>query len=418
MIKKLLVLHFTFYILHFTLFPIPYSLSPIPCLYAYPPGSPPDVHREAGTQQGSLEGRIVGRVSNRTQGGILIPNLEVFLEKYVNQKLTEKIKTVTDREGYFQFIGLLISSQYSYQVALKYQGADYAGSPFTFLQGENLKTMEIGVYDATDSLGKIRISMKHIFIDIEEKKLQVTEAMRLENLGNTTYRGPLHFSLPKGFENLQYERGLDVCCIETKENGFLENTPFYPGMKEVTYSYQLKYDSAKYLFTPIIEYPTESLDLMIHDLGIKLDSKRLVFISAIDMGEKKYLRLSARGLVPNEKVEVKISGLPLGPERYRLYVLIFAGLLILFGFIYPFLRKRGAPLEEIAVVVEEGISSETEPPSPKLRRPSISRKLLKEIAELDDRYATGEIEPEEYEKLRKKKKKILVRLLSGDFTGE
>jgi len=388
MIKKLLVLHFTFYTLQFT-------LSPISCLFAYPPGS----------QENILDGRFVGRISNRTQGGILIPGLEVYLEKYVDQNLTEKVKTSTDRDGYFQFIGLSVSPQYSYRISLKYQGVDYSGHLFFFSPGENLKTMEIGVYDATDNPDKIKISMKHIFVDIEQNILRITEAMRLENTGNTTYRGSLHFSLPQGFENLQYERGLMSCCIEEKGNGFLESMPFYPGVKEVTYSYQLKYNSSKYLFAPVIDYPTEDLDLMIRDLGVKLESKRLVFISSIDMGEKKFLRLSARGLTPKENVEVKISGLPLGPERYRIYVLIAAGLFILLGFTYPFLKKKGVYLkrEEVALESEKGVvSPET----------NISKKLFKEIAELDDRYAAGEIETEEYEKLREKKKKILLRLLS------
>lgn len=372
----------------FLFFTFSFLFSPFDDLNAYPPAM------RATTEKG----RLVGRISNRSQGGILIPNLEVFLEKYVNQNLTEKVRTLTDRDGYFQFVDLLLTPENSYRVALKYQGVDYSGHPFSFAQGENLKTMEIGVYDATDKPEKIKINMKHIFIDIEEGVLKVTEALSIENFGNTTYRGPLHFSLLKGFENLQFGRGIDTCCSEIKESGFSENVPFYPGRKEVTYSYQLKYDSPRYLFTPIIDYLTENLDLMIRDLGIKLESKRLVFISAVEMGEKKYLRLSARELLPNENVEVKISGLPLGPERYRLYVLIFAGLIVLFGLAYPFIRRKPVTIGESGEVGQMGEKEE----------------LLKEIAELDDRYAAGEIGTEEYEKLRRKKKKILVKRLASE----
>jgi hypothetical protein len=358
----------------------------------------------------AVKGRLVGRISNRTQGGILVPNLEIFLEKYINQNPTEKIKTLTDCDGYFQFVDLPLTPENSYRVSLKYQGVDYSGHPFSFAQGENLKTMEIGVYDATDSPEKIKISMKHIFVDIENNIFKISEAVRLENIGNTTYRGPLRFSLPEGFENLQFERGIDTCCSEIKESGFSENMPFYPGMKEVTYSYQLKYDSSKYLFTPAIDYPTENLDLMIRDLGIKLESKRLVFISAIDMGEKKYLRLSAKALLPNEKVEIKISGLPLGPEGYRVYVLVFAGLIVLLGIVYPFLRKKPVMVsEESRPCAQE--RDKLRAKSEEKKGVITSEELLKEIAELDDHYAAGEIETGEYEKLRAKKKKILIKLL-------
>ncbi len=372
-----------------------YSLLSTPYLVrAYPPGMKAET---------SEKGRFVGRIANRTQGGILVPDLEVVLEKYVNQNPTEKVKTLTDREGYFQFLDLPVGPQYGYQISLKYQGADYSGHTFSFAQGENLKTMEIGVYDAVDNPGKIKISMKHIFVDIENNVLKISEAVRLENTGNTTYRGQLRFSLPKGFENLQFERGIDSCCSEIKESGFFENTSFYPGMKEVTYSYELKYDSAKYLFLPAVDYPVDNLDLMVRDLGIKAESKKLSFISSIDMGEKKYLRLSAKGILPDEKVEVKISGLPLGPEKYRLYILIFAGLIVLFGIIFPFLRKKPVIISEEKSGESAGVVSQPE------EKKNI---LLREIAELDDRYAAGEIPSREYNKLRTKKKRNLVRLLS------
>jgi len=373
---------------------IPLALCLVPDVFAYSPA-----------------GKIVGRVINRTRGEMVVSGQEIFLEKYENQTLKEKIKTLTNEQGYFEFANLYTLPQYSYTLNLNFQGATYAGHPFAFSENETVKMMNMGVFETTKSDEKIKINAKHIILDIEENVFKINEIVVLENADNKTFLGPLKFSLPQGFSELKYEKGLMSCCINEKEDGFLETMPFYPGFKEVTYSYQVKFTSSKHLFSTVADYPiTGNLDFFIRDTGIKLETKQMVPVQPLQMGEKKYFRLSTKGIPAKQMITIKIAGLPVGPEAYRGLILAIVGLIILVGFIYPFLRKRKVMPEEVSQVsVPSEVSSEEMVSSPVILEEK-KKELLKEIAELDDRFSEGEINEREYQKIRAQKKRNLVEI--------
>ncbi len=91
--------------------------------------SSPALAAEAGS--GIIEGRVV----NGTQGGGSVADQDVTLETYLNDTGMGSTTTKTDSEGRFVFDGLSTEPDYSYEVTLTFQEAEYYGEWLSFDEG-------------------------------------------------------------------------------------------------------------------------------------------------------------------------------------------------------------------------------------------------------------------------------------------
>ncbi|MEW6456696.1 MAG: hypothetical protein AB1410_08310 [Acidobacteriota bacterium] len=353
--------------------------------------------------ENNSSGIIEGKIINKTKGKEVVPFIEIILQQYSKQTPSEKQITRTDKNGKFHFKNLSTDSQHSYSLNLNFQGAEYYSDIIIFEKGETLKTLEIPVYDSTVNVKNIKVKAGHYIFDIEKGKLSITEVFIFQNPENKTYVGEkvgmkgknmtLRFTLPKGFEVLNFQSGLMSCCVENLEDGFYDTMPLYPGQREIAFSYKISYNSSRYIFSPKINYPVENLNFLILDTGIKVESKDLHKEDSLEIQGKRYFRLSGREIEPNAEIKISMDNLPYNQSSLKFFALGVLFILIVSGFIYPFIKRKKSL-------------------SPEQELKNKRKQLLSGIANLDDQYEAGNISEEIYLKARSEMKQKLIDIFS------
>lgn len=351
---------------------------------------------------GALEGRLV----NGTEGSSSVADQEVILGTYLNDTEVGSTATKTDTDGRFRFDGLSTEPQYSYQISLQYQGAEYDSEWFTFEENESTKSIDLFVYDSTTSAETIRINMSHTVVYVEEESLLVKDYHLFVNDGNRTYVGSqevttdgeretLRFSLPVGATDLQFTWGLMECCVVVTDGSFSDTMPVVPGTKEVTYSYRVGYNSETYTLLGMLVYPTDRFDLLVQGESVDVSSEQLTSEDPLDIEGTRFVHLSGENLARGTILRINLSSLPKTDSQGALgwLALVLILLAVGFGLGYPLARKRFRP------AMPEGSLDQ--------RR----QRLLVDIAQLDDDFEGGKIAEEVYRRRRSESKAQLIELI-------
>jgi len=354
------------------------------------------------------KGIIEGQVVNGTEGGSSVANQEIVLKTYLNDAEVDSTTTLTDAEGRFAFNELPTETDYGYEVTLTFQEAEYNSEWLTFEDSETSKFTLITVYDAIDSDEAIRVELVHTIIYVEPDSLRVEEYLLFINEASRTYIGSknsttgesretLRFSLPKGATELQPTFGLMECCITGSKDGFVDTMPFLPGGKEVVYSYRVNQDSGTVTFSQRVNYPTANLELLVQGDSIKIDSDQLAAKESLNIEGIQFSHLSGKNLAPDDIVVAQLSGLPKTGNQGAIPRVFWA--LAAFGagvaFASVYLRRKGR-LQQVS------------------SRDSLDqrrKRLLVDLAKLDDDFEDGKIPEDVYRKLRAARKAQLVKLM-------
>lgn len=363
------------------------------------------------------DGVIEGQVANGTAGAPAesVARLEVTLHPFVDDVPQETITAVADAEGRFRFEGLARGPDRTYVVSARYQGVETFSDPLSFATGETTLPALVVVYETTEDDEAIRVERAHIIVDFVEGAMRVGEMLVFRNDGDRTYvgregQGTLRFSLPPEARGLRFENPrMGTSVIRTKE-GFLDTLPVPPGIRQVVLSYDLPYEAGVYRFVKTIEVPTASLDLLVADVGVEVDSDQLVFQGPWEgSGGARYLHFTAQNLARGEELVIQLSnpsamlrtslpqqaqGAPeeagsAGVQEAMGWIgLGLAALSVVFVLSYPRVRRR----------TEEPLEGKRE-------------ELLLALARLDDTFEAGEIAEEEYRRRRGEVKAQLIEVM-------
>ncbi len=292
--------------------------------------------------QEPLTGEIVGQVINGTEGGGSVAGIEVTLITYVDDMVSDTTATTTDDEGRFRFGDVV--REHAYLVTAKYMDVDYY-YPVAFESGEETASVEVGVCDVTDSDRAIVVDVAHTVINVAGDSLIITAVYWLYNEGDTTYVGadgsPV-LSLPEGafgFEAPQ-ELIIDYEFLEDSRVAYL--VPFPPGERRLVYAYSLpRPDDAEFTLPLKIDYPTESLELMIAGEDIEVSLNELAPADPVvsDAGER-FIHFQGKDLPRGAVVNVRLSGLD-GKGGFPLYIIwIIIGALVIGTAVYLVIRRK------------------------------------------------------------------------------
>ncbi len=353
------------------------------------------------TEPGS--GVIEGRIINGTAGGSIIADQEITLNTYLDEA-QETATSLTYGEGQFKFEGLPTAPDYTYEVEISFQGAEYYSERLTFNEGETAKSTGLTVYDSTTSDETIKITMSHMILYPEGATLLVKEYYLLENEADRTYigatgeinAGVLYFSLPEGAIELQPTMGLMDCCIINNESGFADTMPFLPGMKEIAYSYRLSPSPGTYTFSRIVNYPLNKLDLLVQGEDIEMTSEQLTADEPLNISDIYYEHLSGQEFSPGDILTIRLSELSGTDNQDSTTIWMFLALAVIAaGIIFVFMIRKKKP---IPVGNEDDFS---------LRK----QQLLAELAGLDNDLENGRIHEKDHDRLRVEKKAQLMALM-------
>ena len=350
-------------------------------------------------------GIVKGRVVNGSEGGSGVAAQEITIKTFENGSQINSTTAKTDTDGRFVFNSLSTRPDYSYQVVLTFQEAEYFSELFSFVEGETSKSIELTVYYSTSSDEAIRVTTARTVIYVETDSLRVTEYYLVNNEDDQTYIGlsraadgireTLWFPLPDEATELQLASGLMECCFFGSEGGFVDSMPVLPGVKEVSYSYIIIPSSNTYDFSRRINYPTANYDLLVQGEGIDVTSDQLAKEESLDMAGILFSYLSGTALTPGDTLVIRLSGLS-GADNQEVILWVVVTLVVITlgaGSVY-LLRKRGL-----------------QPVSPEDSLNQKKQELLVELAQLDDDFEDGKIQREAYLRLRAEKKSELVALI-------
>ena len=381
---------------------------------------------ESGYQPGP--GVIRGTVVQGTPDGPALEQTEVRLEGYVDFQPVAVFTTTVDADGVFMFTDLAADESVAYLASLGYGGIRYSSPIITLTADAPSAETALTVYETTDDPATIRIDRAHWIVDYQPGALLVGQILSYGSSSDRTFVGrtvegvdvpvTVAFHLPQGAEELLIENGTLGDRFRQVGDLVYDTAPLIPGeaTKQIIARYAIPYPETSAQLSQQFLYPVTSGNLLVADApGLDIS------VSGLEGGdpqnfEGQSFRIWQGASLPAEStVEVMLNGLPApGTADPRgtstgtaanmpptpgqsTAVLAWA--------------MGGLALLTLAGVLgwawQQG-RVQTHTPS---RDPAQQRDdLIRRIAELDDRYAQGQLDQAQWQSQRAGLKAKLLEL--------
>jgi hypothetical protein len=364
---------------------------------------------------GADTGEIDGSLINSTAGSSSdVSKLTIILQTYKGNAAIGETSTLSDQNGKFSFGGLSTDSTYIYVIKVVFQGIDYYGEPITFNTDENLKSVQVKVYDTTSDDRAISIDMTHIILNIVDKILIVKENYLFLNnsdltyiglplKGSTTERETLIFTVPIEVNVVSGSVGLMPASVRVQNGLFSDTSAVTPDGTFVSYSYQLSLSEDQKTLSWKINYDTGRFDLLLEKQNIKVSGEKLTQEAPLTINGKTYDHYSSLDLKKGDTITARLSGLLINPGQSSLVWIWFVFIPIaLVVIIFLIIKLKQNARKSIR---GNGIVDTNE------------ERLMLDIADLDNSYEEGNINQNEYLKIRKEKKQQLIDLYREKSKG-
>jgi hypothetical protein len=373
--------------------------------------------------QAQMGGSIWGQVLDGTKGDEPVANLEVTLTAYGPDGSQETSSARTDAEGSFDFGGLSISKGAVYQVTADYQGATYRSEALSFAAGQDQLSVEIVVYEATESDSTLSVELAHIVVEFASDGLAVTEMLLVRNKGNGTYIGSgpevaagkvatLRFPLPPSAELFNIGESLMRCCIVDTDDGFVDTMPVMPGRRAILYVYTMPFPEASPELRRSFAYPADKIEIFVSDEAEGTEIPGFSPAGTIEGQDSTYVRWTVSGLEAGEEVIVRLEGLPFQEKsgiarsaaaRRKAGWLFVTAAVIPLALIVPTRRRWRERSERTEAETSADDTKDS---------------LLQRVADLDDAFEVGEIPEPEYQVERAVLRQRLLVLWNQDAVAE
>lgn len=367
-----------------------------------------------GTASAAGTETITGTVVNGTAKAPIPNGLVVTLQGVGASHQSTFTQTATvGRDGRFSFANVPADSNVSYVVTTEYAGVPYV-SAVPKANGQSTTPVELKIYEPTTSDSAIRVESASWLLgalDAEKQQTTILVLLTVNNTGDRVYVGDrrgdpgaavpgvlprtLRIALPQGASDFQLQMGLDSSTLLPIANGYVDTRPVLPGQHQLAYTYRLGYAEGVAEIRVDLPYPTGKLRFLAPDVGLEFRSDRLGDGGTTPIEGQTYRILTADQLKPGTTVTVDVVGLPgvptnrLDPTDVQIVGLVLIGSAIILA-VYLGLRP--------------GRDGQSDPLAER-------RALLASIAQLDDRFAAGQLSAERYQAERARQKRQLIDLL-------
>lgn len=374
-----------------------------------------------------------------------VPNQRLKLQIFRSGSVVSTKPGSTNAAGEFSFSGLDGGSVWSYVVGATYSDVDYISDVVKPKAGET-KTVELLVYDPTDSAVGLEIDEWVVWID-RESGVAIQQDVQLTNTGKATYvgkvqlvegrKGVVQLPLLEGAKNLQYLGRFMQCCTLVRGSSFYHTLPMTPGKSTGTVRYNVP--SVGDLSFPVL-FKTKSFSIIV-PTDVKVTSEHVKSGGQIQDRGITYNVFVAKDLAVGTVVKVATEGLR--PKSVPLVAVVGLVVLVLAGGAVVYLkfgrrRSKGSqgakkrqskspPKKASSPQVGRtgaGVVTPTRPSAPVVQPAAPTTEaageaslgqaelLLEELAVLDLAFERGLISEAVYRRLRSMRKAELVELRS------
>lgn len=296
----------------------------------------------------------------------------------------------------------------------RYNGIDYPGSPAS---GEGL--IDISVYETTDQDTALSVASHHVLVDLTTR--QATYILIVKNSGQHTYQSGgdhghgLELPLPEGVTDiLQAPEG-----VHLHGNVLVDPRPIIPGQSQSFFSFSLPPSNR---LDQTITYNTTAFDLLLQPPESDVTTTGLHEHGPVTFGGKTFQQFAAADLTPGVQIGMAFGTAEDDLSQNAMIAIVVIVALGLCAIAVIMVRRRSAPtpstaigrrsalLEQIADLDDRFESGNISESIYKTRREvlkdevlelSASRQsLLEQIADLDEQFERGELDKEQHQRRR------------------
>ncbi|HLH74518.1 MAG TPA: hypothetical protein VKX96_14610 [Chloroflexota bacterium] len=370
----------------------------------------------AGQVAAGATGTLNGTVVDGTKGAKLASGLSVTLTGVGqgHQFVADQTAKV-DASGHFSFDNLLIDPNITYVVSTDYAGVNYTATVAKPTDA-GLPPVELKVYEPTTSDAALKIDSANWLlgaIDPRQEQAQVLAMFTIVNTGDHTYVGDhrgdpgsatpgilprtLRLPLPDGASDFQPMAGLNPSTLLPVENGYVDTAPVTPGDHQIVYTFKMGYSAGVAELHTALPYPATKVHFLAPDAGLEFRSDRLGDGGTTQLAGNNYRVLGADNLKANDVITVDVVGLPelptnrLSPKVMQIGGFVVIGLAVLLALFFALRPQNTGGTDPLAE----------------------RRGLLAAIAQLDERYAAGQLNASRYRVERSQKKRQLIDVMLG-----
>ena len=372
------------------------------------------VPRQAIAQENGL---IEGVVSNGTAGAAPPADAEVVIHILQNRVKTGERRVRTDAAGRFRVDGLAPGADLLYFPIVQYGGVAYYPDRPVVLDGAAPGRTEIAVYEPTprpDAIAFDRLNM--LIMGVSPTALSIMEMGAVANAADRTFAADpqvtgsartLRFSLPPGAIDVTPQAGLPADSLESTPDGFASTDPVRPGRREIAFSYDLPYTTSTLDLARSFAFPVGAFTLYVpSDVGAIVPDGIAVPGTA-ELGGRKYRQYVVQQIAPGAEVRVRLTNLPAPlfarPRDLGLAVVgATAAVLLAFLLLAVWRRRTGSPAQLAQPAAE--IAPTAAPDSAERLA------LVRAVAQLDERFAAGDVDESAYRAERAERKARLLAL--------
>jgi mono/diheme cytochrome c family protein len=358
------------------------------------------------------------QVEAKTSGGSSLPDdALVTLYAFDEMSLVFTTTQATRQGDIFTFSGIELPLQRAFIASADFMGSTY-GSDVAMVEDPTQPVkLSVVVYETTTDSSGLIIDRLHMFFDFSvEDKVQVVQLYLMSNPTDKTIIGfepgasVLTFSLPEGYENLQFQDGVLGERYLEVPGGFADTQSVRAGITDyqVLVAFDMPYKT-KLTMEQTINHTLTSAVVLLPENGIKLKSDALLDAGTRDVQGTAYKMFTSTPQSAGSMLSIELSGRPGGglsilssPEsRNSLLIGLAAlGLMLVVVGVWLFRRERLSRNEELE---EDGELEEDDLDD--------SDTLMDAIIALDDLFKAGELPEEAYQQRRAELKRRLEERL-------
>ena len=366
------------------------------------------------------EGVLDGRVVNGTEGGSPIGDgIPVTLYVLQGEETVDTLETVTDAGGAYRFEGVDVDPALDYRTEAVYLDIAYGlTDTVRFGDGQKALTADVIVYEITEDDSAITLDSVHIIAESFGQALRISEIHLFGNSGDRTYVGSrqsgeqastLSIPLPEGAVGLAFGEGMPEGRFVETGGGVLDTEPVPPGQETsiAFFSYHLMVMGDMIPLERRFSYPVASLNVLAAQPGLALTSDQLLSMGLESFQGQQYEFFVGQGLGPDAPLFMELVAAPVmegdqgmtGMGDPALTTVAARGN-------QELLRWLGMGLAALAVVgvvvyaasskpaVRTGVVEQDLTADPEARR------LVVELADLEDAFDAGQVDETTYERRR------------------
>jgi hypothetical protein len=399
-------------------------------------------------------GTVRGSVTNGTKAGSSVEGLEVSLWTHPTPGDKPIATAKVGKDGRFEFANVPLSDKGVYEVRAPYGDAEYASDPLALTAQKPTATTQVTVYDPTTDGSHVVCFMHHIrVLEIKNGLLHVGERMIVLNIadeseGGRTYVGKsgdggrrkvLRISLPQGAQNVEVKEEhrmammggeAEATPLQMADDHYVEMSPLIPtpmeafrnegsmgslGLRTVAYSYDLKPVRSRYDLSRSLDYKTVTFAVLSKDAALNVSAPALKEEGEQDIKGQTWKVRLGKFVEPNSNVEVIVQGRSFFSSEqgmaWLMAILIFVACVV--GVVIGTRVRRGnelTPQRATAPAAKSAAKSAAKRAARQVSLEDERASLIEDIALLDERYESGEISQEQYQRERTTKKNRLIEL--------